>query len=574
MESKEEISDTDSGIVVHSGPDSPTSPVKDLSTHTRAMRLKHQALEERLELCLLELRKLCIREAELTGRMSPDFPLGPEEKPPQVRRRIGAAFKLDEGFIRNEGEESVLHSLEADLALQQQIYEAARRLSLEEHLSKPVKKSRLQQCKVEERKLRELQRAALEHRIRHGCSSPQDCCSKQRDLGVSDDSSLSDAAPLDEDLEFSASSETSSADAAQRALMAMHSPRRGPHASAPSATSSSSSLEYERSPIQNSPWKETSLDQPYLKNKKSTSASSSRSSSPTGISVKPDPRVGGASQSASMRNLKAQQSHSSSAPSTPELPLRRHFSQSFRLPKSRPEFVSDQGRSRARTSRRRVSDFAPVSPQRPAQQLYQSSSEDSSSEHSVPSYANSPKRQVPVEAVKPRPPPYGFHLGGHHKGPGSDSAHHRNNQPHTTPGFSRGAELRPGPPSPARSSAQGSTSSEESPKKPPPPYSRVARAPSLREYPTYVTRMLPRDISSEDLRPWPPRNNSFRIPRPRSLDRQGSFRARRAPNRNPPAYQHIRTNKQAPQKVVLQRAPDGTPLQWFEEEDSEIVSQV
>lgn len=45
------------------GPDSPTSPVKDLTTHTRALKLKHQSLEERLELCLLELRKLCVREA-------------------------------------------------------------------------------------------------------------------------------------------------------------------------------------------------------------------------------------------------------------------------------------------------------------------------------------------------------------------------------------------------------------------------------------------------------------------------------------------------------------------------------
>lgn len=45
------------------GPDSPTSPIKDLTTHTRALKLKHQCLEERLELCLLELRKLCIREA-------------------------------------------------------------------------------------------------------------------------------------------------------------------------------------------------------------------------------------------------------------------------------------------------------------------------------------------------------------------------------------------------------------------------------------------------------------------------------------------------------------------------------
>lgn len=45
------------------GPDSPTSSLKDLSTHTRALKLKHQSLEDRLELCLLELRQLCIREA-------------------------------------------------------------------------------------------------------------------------------------------------------------------------------------------------------------------------------------------------------------------------------------------------------------------------------------------------------------------------------------------------------------------------------------------------------------------------------------------------------------------------------
>lgn len=173
VESKEEISDTDSGIILHSGeeaavifnykwqsinknvaemltsgwmadhfffsvgPDSPTSPIKDLTTHTRALKLKHQCLEERLELCLLELRKLCIREAvsefeyshniqennnnniqnitfflfflihihfcvffqELTGQLPSDYPLMPDEQPPRVRRRIGASFKLDEGLI-------------------------------------------------------------------------------------------------------------------------------------------------------------------------------------------------------------------------------------------------------------------------------------------------------------------------------------------------------------------------------------------------------------------------------------------------------------------------------------------
>lgn len=60
----------DWSLVLAAGPDSPTSPAKEPSTHTRALKLKHQSLEERLELCLLELRKLCIREAVRLRQMS------------------------------------------------------------------------------------------------------------------------------------------------------------------------------------------------------------------------------------------------------------------------------------------------------------------------------------------------------------------------------------------------------------------------------------------------------------------------------------------------------------------------
>lgn len=42
------------------GPDSPVSPVKEL---THAVRKQQRALEERLEACLEELRRLCLREA-------------------------------------------------------------------------------------------------------------------------------------------------------------------------------------------------------------------------------------------------------------------------------------------------------------------------------------------------------------------------------------------------------------------------------------------------------------------------------------------------------------------------------
>lgn len=42
------------------GPDSPVSPMKEL---TNAVRKQQRALEARLEACLEELRRLCLREA-------------------------------------------------------------------------------------------------------------------------------------------------------------------------------------------------------------------------------------------------------------------------------------------------------------------------------------------------------------------------------------------------------------------------------------------------------------------------------------------------------------------------------
>lgn len=53
----------DLSFCVDSGSDSPTTHTKDVTTHTRAMKLKHQDLREKLERCILELKTLCIREA-------------------------------------------------------------------------------------------------------------------------------------------------------------------------------------------------------------------------------------------------------------------------------------------------------------------------------------------------------------------------------------------------------------------------------------------------------------------------------------------------------------------------------
>ncbi|KAL7884983.1 hypothetical protein AOLI_G00077530 [Acnodon oligacanthus] len=591
MECKEEISDSDSGIILNSGPDSPTSPVKDLSTHTRAMRLKHQALEDRLELCLLELKKLCIREAELTGKLPSDYPLLPDEQPPQIRRRIGAAFKLDEGLITQDGEESELHALEADLALHRQIYEAARRLSLEEHISKPVRKSRLQQCKREEKKVKELQEAVLKHRMNHGCVSPQTCrSSRQRDVCISDDSSLSDAVALDDDLEPSLLSPTAldSEGSFQHSVTLTLSPSHDPK-----QAGSRSSLEYERTPIQNSPWHESSLDQPYQKHKKPPSASSSRSSSPTTTptdlrldDIPPAPQF-------VFKSLAMHNNHPNSAPSTPELPLRRHVSQSFRLPKAKPELSkpsSELNRVRTKLPRRRVTDFALAYS---VQRLYQSSSEDSSSEHSISSYSSSSSRESAPEAAKACPPPYGYHRTPQNKAQGQCAAPNlpKSNLPRPVAGPLQGnlqdrmplegdmSRLNLGLTSATDHVNQSKPQQTEvtSPKRmfkpPPPPYSRLARAPSLKEYPNHPSRLLPRDVVANDLKSWHQKNIAGEM-KPQPLERHGSMRVKRLPNQEPPPYHQIQAHRQVPQKVILQRAADGTPLQWYEEEDCEIVSQV
>ncbi|CAK6951371.1 innate immunity activator protein [Scomber scombrus] len=575
IESKEEISDTDSGIILHSGPDSPTSPVKDLTTHTRALKLKHQSLEERLELCLLELRKLCIREAELTGKLPSDYPLMHDEKPPRVRRRIGASFKLDEDLIHLNKEDSELQELETGLALQLQIYEAARKLSLEGNLSKPQKKSRLQQCKREEKKVKDLQEAVLQHRIKSECNSPciSVATSQNKDLSMSDDSSLSDVVALDDDVDSPSPLSppvlgTSYSDPLQLSAKTLQSSQQ---------SASQLSAEYERSPIQNSPWKESSLDQPYNKATKPQSACSSRSSSPVGTQVPADSRSMPLSQF--IKNSALRHNHSTSAPSTPELHVRRQYSQSFRLPKSKPSADVDRGRARL-PQRHCAADFMVRSPEYSPLRPYQSSSEDSSSEHSSSSYMSSPGRDGPTEIPKLCPPPYGFHFA-QKKELNFPSSHKNINQLQPGPGYIR-ATMEDGPLSPRdldegkcylssppvacslhQRQWQEGASSQRRVLKPPPPYNRLVRTPSLKEYPNHAIRLMPREIVSEELKSWHYRNQLQKL-RPSCVEQCVKS----------PTSPYLPSFRQGMGNVILQRAADGTPVQWFVAEDAEIVSQV
>ncbi|RXM91423.1 hypothetical protein EOD39_21193 [Acipenser ruthenus] len=592
MECKDEASDTDSGIILQSGLDSPTYPVKDMPTHTRAVKLRQQSLEDKLESCRLELRKLCIREAELTGILSKEFPLKPGEKAPNVRRRIGAAFKLDDLSILQQGSDPKLSSLEAELALQFQIYEAARRLSLEENISRHMKKNRLNQCEKEQKKLKELQQAVNELHTKAG--------HKPLHLG----SQLQDPEGVPA-LTPHPVCETSS----PAALPPHSSPLPPTHSHRPLPPQTleglilglSPSLEYDRSPIQNTAWRESSLDQPYEKPKKTNSAASSQSSSPAGtpVSTPVDFRLGDVQlpyQFSPIMKLPLRHTHSSSAPSTPEMQGRWVHSQSVRLPSSDPSHDPLESRGRSRLPRRQSANFMMTSQDHPFPQprmnlsnpLYHSGSEDSNSDYSTPSYTSSSCQERMPELVRPGLPPY--------PGPPQNNCYpgfYKNPQNHSSPNFypphgcteaGRGylRESDPGRGHLIESDqGRGQYRYDDDPaprrvmQRPFPAQVKLARAPSLKDYPQSASqRGLPREVVSEELQSWHVRT-VFRSVRPRSLDRQGAIRVRsNTPGRESPLTRQPVPHQQTPQRRILQRAPDGTPVQWYVEEESEIISQV
>ncbi|XP_062255137.1 innate immunity activator b [Platichthys flesus] len=619
MEVNGEISDTDSGIILHSGSDSPTTHTKDVTTHTRAMKLKHQALQDRLELCILELKKLCIREAELTGRLSDDYPLLPGEKRPKIRRRIGATFKLDAQSIPRGTEKSELILVDAELALQMKIYEAARKLFDEDHHSKAVKKSRSQQCKREEKKLKQLQDTSFQLRLKHGRSSPLPAFNiTQQDLGASDDSSLSDSVVQDEEVTSQSSQPSSgfpypaepdppqpptvpsqscvdgpcaspSLDQQSQLLLT---PNQSPHPSFDSSMSFNSSPVYDAPPIQHTPWTESSLDQPYQKSRKSRS--SIKTSSPAKSELLP-PLEACLAHSAlplQLSHLKLSRAQSSSVPSTPEMRVHRQLS--LRL-SNEPSFEKDRGRTRG--PRRRLTDYAVTVPETPLSAVTygsHASSEDSNSEHSFTSYNSSPHQEVPCDLPKHYQSAFPCSSGVGSFGPQSFSrtAFYNNSRHQPSPIIHKSYynEMVYSPDTDmARSYYAPQTSSpsnryevwyNDSPpqpqqrqQRPLPPDIRLSPSPARWDHPHYSPSGVPRQVVNEQLNSWH-RRSTLKSPRSRSLDRQGAVRVKHLQVQESPCYQSQRYHEQVIQRRAPQRGADGSQGHWVVDDGSHFISQV
>uniref|UniRef100_A0A3P9L079 FERM domain containing 4Bb n=1 Tax=Oryzias latipes TaxID=8090 RepID=A0A3P9L079_ORYLA len=161
------------------------------------LRKKEKEIQDILAKKTEELKKICRREAELTGKLPKEYPLSKGERPPQVRRRVGTAFKLDELFPYNE--DPFLRNLESRFALQQKIVEAAKKLANESELCKTVKKKRRRNCRDAMQKLQQIEDEMNQYRIKKG-EKPTQRASViiADDLARSDFSSMS-SLPLDDD---------------------------------------------------------------------------------------------------------------------------------------------------------------------------------------------------------------------------------------------------------------------------------------------------------------------------------------------------------------------------------------
>ncbi|NXR59584.1 INAVA protein, partial [Rhadina sibilatrix] len=482
-----EASDMDSRIMLHSGPNSPVSPLKE---RVQAGQRQQQVLEARLDGCIQELRQLCLREAELTGTLPSEYPLKAGEKPPKVRRRIGAAFKLDEIVILRG-----VDPLERERALQLQIAEASRRLCHEENIGRQVRKRRQTVALREEQKLRDLEQVLSQRRLLAG----QRDTSTAEELNASDESSVSDTSLLEEE-------DTQPPGPAA--------PQRSPSPKDPTKEEEESGL-LMPSP---SPWQKTSLDRPCERaknpsispedgeNQSSQCCLGSLMAAPASSLAPSSPDSAGSPVSRTgdppyrfvpIRTLVLCRQAGSSAPSTPEPSGQQGQTQPLRVD---PCWQPAEPRGRSTTPRRRPTYYTvtvPTSCILTPGPACCSGSDDSISDLSSISHTTSPGSSSPdVSFAVPLPL--------------------------AEPGYYPRGALQLLPPAGPLTFLYEQDLAPLRYQRLVPSRSRIVRTPSLKDYAPAGARGLSKAAVTEELKSWHQRAQ-LRGARPHSLDRQGAF---------------------------------------------------
>ncbi|XP_029843527.3 FERM domain-containing protein 4A isoform X2 [Ixodes scapularis] len=134
-----------------------------------ALKARKEALEDALRKKLEELKTLCLREGEVTGELPPEMPLAPGESLPQVRRRVGTAFILDDQLL-SKGKEEALSNLELEYELQNKITSAALRLANDMSADKSLRRQRKIGYQQAQEKLKKVEEklGTLKKQTKHG----------------------------------------------------------------------------------------------------------------------------------------------------------------------------------------------------------------------------------------------------------------------------------------------------------------------------------------------------------------------------------------------------------------------
>ncbi|XP_045048040.2 FERM domain-containing protein 4B isoform X3 [Desmodus rotundus] len=198
LEAKSQFIMASNGSLISSGSQDSEGSEEQKREKILELKKKEKLLQEKLLAKVEELKKICLREAELTGKMPKEYPLNIGEKPPQVRRRVGTTFKLDDNLLPSE-EDPALQELESNFLIQQKLVEAAKKLANEPDLCKTVKKKRKQEYTDAMKKLQEIENAINEYRIRCGKKpSQKGTVMLPEDIIPSESSSLSDTTTGDD----------------------------------------------------------------------------------------------------------------------------------------------------------------------------------------------------------------------------------------------------------------------------------------------------------------------------------------------------------------------------------------
>ncbi|XP_062978087.1 FERM domain-containing protein 4B isoform X2 [Elgaria multicarinata webbii] len=198
VEAKNQLIMASNGSLISSGSQDSEVSEEQKKEKILELRQKEKLLQEKLLQKVEELKKICLREAELTGKMPQEYPLNTGEKPPQVRRRVGTTFKLDGSLLPSE-EDPALQNLESDFFIQQKLVEAVKKLAGEPDLCKNVKKKRKQEYTEAVKKLQETENSINEYRIKCGKKPAQkSTLTLPEETIPSESSSLSDTTTFDD----------------------------------------------------------------------------------------------------------------------------------------------------------------------------------------------------------------------------------------------------------------------------------------------------------------------------------------------------------------------------------------